>query len=111
MEGQKQADISKMRLKNEQPLQLRAYTFKIQKPSRKVYNVLFNGIQSSLAFTDTKATDKLVNNVIPNNTLTGKGIEVPKSKIKHLNRKDRELRRETSDAFEPINNYDKMKAQ
>ena len=111
MDGQKEADKSKMRLKNEEPLPFRVYTLKIEKPSRKVYKVLFDGIQSWLAFTYTKATDKLINNIIPTNILTGAGILVPKSIIKNLSRGDRTVRRETKDAIEPDYEYEKMRAQ
>ena len=74
----------------------------------RCFSVVFN-LHSHLHY--TKSTDTLVNNVIPDNILTGEGIEVPKSLIKNLKRKDRNLRRETIDALEPTNDYDKMKAQ
>ena len=113
MEGQKQADISKMRLKDEGPLFFRAYVYKIKKPSAKVYKVNFNGIQSSLAFTYSVTTDILLNNVIPNNVLIGRGIIVPKTKIKNVKRKAKDLsvRRETEDALGVDQDYDKMRKQ
>ena len=113
MEGQKQADILKMRLKDEGPLFFRAYVYKIKKPSAKVYKVNFNGIQSSLAFTYSLTTDILLNNVIPDNVLIGRGIIVPKRMIKEIKRKKKDLsvRRETEDAFGTEQDYDKMRNQ
>ena len=111
VDGQKEPDISKLGLKNEAPLPLRVYTYKIKKPSERVKKVVFNGIQSSLAFAYTISTDVLVNNVIPDNVLVGKGIPVPKYMIKTLPRKDRGLKRETKNAYMKEPEYDKMKAQ
>ena len=111
MDGQKEANKSKMRLKNEKPTPFRAYTYKIKKPSKLVNKVCFSGIQSSLAFTYIKSTDTLINNILPENVLTGDGIPVPKSMITKSNRKDRTLRRETTDAFEADKDYEKVSAQ
>ena len=80
-------------LKNEATLPFRVHTYKIKKPSKRVKKVFFPCIQSSLAFTFTISTDVLVNNIIRDNVLVGKGIPVPKCMIKTLPRKDRGLKR------------------
>ena len=113
IDGQREANLSKVRRTGSEMTIFRAYTYTIKKPSREVNILDFVGMHSSGAVTYRKRPNTTMNHVVPKIILRRIGLLIPESCRKKIQRKKKDLvlRATTEDAVKIKYDYITMQRE